>query len=68
MKSAFYYDPDTDSLYITLRPDPATDTRIVSENLSVDLGADGKPVGYDIQHASETMQTLFPLEYRLAPA
>lgn len=46
------YDPTTDSLYIKLRPGPSVDNRIVGDDVVIDLGADGQPIGYDIQHAS----------------
>jgi uncharacterized protein YuzE len=52
MSDMFGYDPTTDSLYIKLRPEPSVDNRIIGEDLVIDLGADGEPVGYDIQHAS----------------
>jgi len=47
------YDPATDSLYIKLRPGPSIDNRIVNDDVVIDLGAEGEPVGYDIQHASQ---------------
>jgi len=46
------YDPDTDSLYIEVRPLPSKRTVEVEPDVMVDYGADGEPVGYDIQHAS----------------
>jgi uncharacterized protein YuzE len=46
------YDKSTDSLYLELRPLPAERTIEIEEDVMVDLGADGEPVGYDIQHAS----------------
>ena len=46
------YDKPTDSLYIELRPLPAKRTREIEPDVNLDLGADGEPVGYDIQHAS----------------
>lgn len=46
------YDRSTDSLYIELRPLPAARTVEMEEDVLVDLGTDGEPVGYDIQHAS----------------
>ena len=46
------YDRATDSLYIELRPLPATRTVELEEDVMLDLGEDGEPVGYDIQHAS----------------
>jgi uncharacterized protein YuzE len=53
MSDIFGYDPTTDSLYIKLRAEPSVDNRIVGNDLVIDLGADGEPVGYDIQHASQ---------------
>ena len=46
------YDKSTDSLYIELRPLPAKRTREIEPDVNLDTGADGEPVGYDIQHAS----------------
>ena len=46
------HDQSTDSLYIELRPLPAVRTSEVEEDVMLDIGADGQPVGYDIQHAS----------------
>lgn len=53
MSADFNYDPTTDSLYIKLRPGESVDNRIVSDDVIIDLGADGDPIGYDIQHASQ---------------
>lgn len=48
------YDPATDSMYVKLRPGAGVDSRVDdARDLVVDLGADGEPVGYDIQHASD---------------
>jgi uncharacterized protein YuzE len=46
------YDKSTDSLYIELRPLPAKRTRELQDDVNLDLGEDGRPVGYDVQHAS----------------
>jgi uncharacterized protein YuzE len=46
------YDKSTDSLYLELRPLPAARTVEIQEDVLLDLGEDGSPVGYDIQHAS----------------
>jgi uncharacterized protein YuzE len=46
------YDKSTDSLYVELRPMPSCRTVEIEEDIMVDLGSDGEPVGYDIQHAS----------------
>ena len=46
------YDKSTDSLYIELRPLPAKRTREIETDINLDLGEDGQPVGFDVQHAS----------------
>ena len=46
------YDKSTDSLYVEVRPLPSHRTIEIEEDVMLDLGEDGKPVGYDIQHAS----------------
>ena len=46
------YDKSTDSLYIELRPLPAKRTREITRDVTLDVGEDGEPVGYDVQHAS----------------
>jgi uncharacterized protein YuzE len=46
------YDRSTDSLYIEVRDLPAKRTREIEPDVMLDLGEDGEPVGYDIQHAS----------------
>ena len=46
------YDRTTDSLYIEIRPLPAQRSVEIEADVVLDIGQDGKPVGYDIQHAS----------------
>lgn len=46
------YDKSTDSLYVEVRPMPSCRTVEIAEDIMVDYGSDGEPVGYDIQHAS----------------
>lgn len=46
------YDRSTDSLYVEIRPEPSCKTVEIEEDILLDLGRDGQPVGYDIQHAS----------------
>jgi uncharacterized protein YuzE len=58
MSADFDYDPTTDSLYIKLRPGESVDNRIVSDDVVIDLGSDGEPVGYDIQHASQHAEAI----------
>ena len=53
MSAEFDYDAATDSLYIKLRPGPSVDNRLLGDDVVIDVGADGEPVGYDIQHASQ---------------
>lgn len=44
--------PDTDSLYIELNAAPRAETREVADGVNVDFGAEGRSVGFDIDHAS----------------
>jgi uncharacterized protein YuzE len=46
------YDKTTDSLYVEVRPLPSARTIEIEEDIMLDVGSDGEPVGYDIQHAS----------------
>jgi uncharacterized protein YuzE len=46
------YDKWTDSLYVEVRALPSCRTVEIEDDVMVDHGADGEPVGYDIQHAS----------------
>ncbi|HLY57248.1 MAG TPA: DUF2283 domain-containing protein [Stellaceae bacterium] len=52
MTVAFDDDSATDSLYIWLRAGEAVDNRIAGDDVVIDIGHDGEPDGYDIQHAS----------------
>ncbi len=51
-------DRATGSLYLELRPLPAARTIEVEEDVKLDLGDDGTPVGYDIQHASNKRELI----------
>ena len=44
MSADFEYDAATDSLYIKLRPGESVDNRIISDDVVIDLGADGEPL------------------------
>ena len=46
------YDKSTNSLYVEVRPLPSCRTVEIEEDIMLDIGDDGQPVGYDIQHAS----------------
>ncbi len=50
-----HYYPETDSLYIELQEQPSADSVEVSDGLVVDLDANGRVVGIDIDHAAERM-------------
>jgi uncharacterized protein YuzE len=50
-----HYYPDTDSLYIELRPEPGAETLEVASGLNVDLNEQGEVVGFDIDHASRQL-------------
>ena len=55
------YDKTTDSLYIELRALPARHTREIEPDVMLDLGDDGEPVGYDVQHASTKRDLIFSI-------
>ena len=66
MKLRYY--PETDSLYIELRPGPGVEAREISSGLVADLDADGRIVGLDIDHASKhlDLSTLETIDLPLA--
>lgn len=61
-----HYYPETDSLYIELKPGPGAETREVSDGLNVDLDTVGGVVGFDIDHASQRLD-LTTLETEALP-
>jgi len=50
-----HYYPETDSLYIELKPVPGAETREVASGLNVDLDENGEVVGFDIDFASRRL-------------
>ena len=48
-----HYYPETDSLYIELKPGPGAETREVVDGLNVDIDAGGEVVGLDLDMASK---------------
>ncbi len=49
----FDYHRPTDTLYIKLGPGESVDNEVLDDgDIVIDIGADGAPVGYEIQHAS----------------
>ena len=61
-----HYYPDTDSLYVEFQERPSADTREIAPDVRLDLDADGRPVGLDIDHAS-TILDLDTLETKGLP-
>ncbi|MCP9826539.1 DUF2283 domain-containing protein [Synechococcus sp. EJ6-Ellesmere] len=67
------YFPDTDTLYIELADRVSSSSEAVSDNLIVDTGVLGKPVGLTLEHYSQiagtsTTLTLLPITPVLQPA
>ena len=62
-----HYYPETDSLYIDLNQRPSVDSREIADGLVVDFDAEGRVVGIDIQHASQSLG-LKTLETESLPA
>jgi uncharacterized protein YuzE len=48
-----HYHPETDSLYIELKPGPGAETREVVEGMNVDIDSSGEVVGLDLDFASK---------------
>ncbi len=61
-----HYYPETDSLYIELKPGPGAETREVSDGLNVDLDTADGVVGFDIDQASQRLD-LSTLETEALP-
>jgi uncharacterized protein YuzE len=61
------YDRSTDSLYIDLNAKPSVDSLEVIDGVVLDVDAEGRLVGIDIQHASNILD-LSTLETRDVPA
>ena len=49
----FEYFADTDTLYITLREGPGADAQETADGVVLDLDAEGRVVGIEVEHASE---------------
>jgi uncharacterized protein YuzE len=62
-----HYDPETDSLYIDLNDGAGVDVLEITDELVIDVDAEGRHVGIDIQHASRDLD-LSTLETRALPA
>ena len=61
------YDKSSNSLHIELRPLPAKRTREIADDVMVDLGEDGEPVGYDVQQASAKRDVIMSIILGLEP-
>lgn len=54
MNEPVSYDPETDSMYVKVRPGASVRQKMdEAREVIIDLGEDGRPVGYDIQFASK---------------
>lgn len=51
----FFYDPQTDSLFIELAKRAYAESAEVADGLVVDFDADGRPIALDIQQASKVL-------------
>ena len=49
----FEYFPDTDTLYIALRPGPSADASEVAPDVVLDYDESGNVIGMTVEHASE---------------
>jgi uncharacterized protein YuzE len=66
MKLQYY--PETDSLYIELRPLPGAEAVEIVDGLVVDFDAEGNVVGLDIDHASRKLDLSEVQTIELPPA
>jgi len=50
------YFPETDSLYIDLSERSSAESREISEGVVLDYDSDGRPVGIDVDNASNKVE------------
>ena len=50
-----HYYADTDSLYVEFQERPSVDAREIAVDVRLDLDAERRPVGLDIDHASRVL-------------
>jgi uncharacterized protein YuzE len=50
-----HYYPEIDSLYVEFQERPSVDTREITADVRLDLDAQGRPVGLDIDHVSQIL-------------
>lgn len=50
-----HYYPDTDSLYVEFQDRPSAETREIAAGVLLDLDAQGRPIGLDIDNASKVL-------------
>lgn len=50
-----HYYPETDSLYVEFQRRASVDTLEIAPDVRLDVDAQGRPVGLDIDHASEIL-------------
>jgi uncharacterized protein YuzE len=49
------YDPEADAAYLRLRVATVASTEEIAPGVLMDLAADGRPVGFELLHPSETL-------------
>jgi uncharacterized protein YuzE len=47
------YDRSTDTLYVKIRQLPSVTNRVLADDIVLDIGEDGEPVGCEVQFASK---------------
>ena len=50
-----HYYPETHSLYVEFQDRPSSETREIAPDVRLDVDEQGRPVGLDIDHASEIL-------------
>ena len=49
------YDPEADAAYLRLRAAAVASTEEIAPGVLMDLASDGRPVGFELLHASEIL-------------
>lgn len=61
------YDPETDTMVITLRDDRIKESDELVPGVIVDFGYDGSVLRFELLNASKQMENPRALEYAIAP-
>ena len=63
----FYYDSETDALYINIREGPSVETREILAGFNIDLDASGAVIGFEFDHVSQLAKDLGALDLEALP-